>query len=60
MKEIFSVNSQHANGIVKKDAMSWAESKEVGAEAGQNRKIEPRSTGVDRLGLKVSHHLCIT
>ena len=42
MKEIFSVNSQHANGkrkysCKKKNSMSWAESKEAGPEADRGR-----------------------
>ena len=39
MKEIFSVNSQHANSTVvkKKKSMSWAELKEAGTEVGQGR-----------------------
>ena len=42
MKEIFTVNSQHANGkrkysLKKKNSMSSAESKEAGTEAGQGR-----------------------
>ena len=41
MKEIFSVNSERANGkrkcCCKKYSMNWAESKEAGPEAGQGR-----------------------
>ena len=74
MKEIFSVNSQHANGKRKYSCKEKFD--ELGrVKGGGNRggsgawqitvrrlahKIEPRSTGVDCLGLKVSHHLCIT
>ena len=58
MKEIFSVNSQHANSTVvkKKKSMSWAELKEAGAEVGQGRG---KLVSVDKLtksspGLPVS------
>ena len=50
----------------KNNSISWAESKEAGPEAGQGRgKLVSfdwltKSSPGDRLGLKVSRHLCIT
>ena len=54
------------NAVVKKNSMSWGESKEAGAEAGQGRGklvsvdwLTKSSSGlpVDRPGLKVSRRL---
>ena len=68
MKEIFSVNSERANGkknaVVKQNSTSWAESKEagpkVGPEAGQDGKLVSVEWLTKSSPGQVSRHLFIT